>query len=64
MWIAFFPMHERRSRRLHVLELMQGGPVGVTFDTFMMAFMTSHCFDLCVSTLTEDGIVTVVALRE
>ena len=57
-------MHKRRSRRLHVLELMQGGPVGVTFDTFMMAFMTSHCFDLCVSTLTEDGIVTVVALRE
>ena len=28
-----------------VLELMQGGPFAVTFDT-CIAFMTSHCFDL------------------
>ena len=40
-----FPCMKGSQCRRHVLELMQGGPFAVIFDT-CIAFMTSHCFDL------------------
>ena len=42
---VFLSMYEWSQRRRHVLELTQGWPFTVTFDT-CFAFMASHCFNL------------------